>query len=79
MKPGEKKFREDPVAFGKAQSFMGRKTIVNLSPRPNGAERHFIAPYHRILLEGVGHFPQRESPEQTGTNILDHLRPNSGS
>lgn len=40
----------------------------------DGAERYFSGAYQRVLLDGVGHFPQRESPEDTAGVILEHLR-----
>jgi pimeloyl-ACP methyl ester carboxylesterase len=139
-KPGEKKFREDPVAFGQAQwdswsppgwceqgdldqaakswegndfedvvlhSYQSRWGHAELDPRyadlqlrldstntlgtrtlllhgredhcelavtTDGAERYFTAAYHR----GVGHFPQRESPDLTAAIVLEHLRQNIG-
>ena len=138
--PGEKKFREDPVAFGQAQwdawsphgwytqeefaetarswkgkdfqnvvlhSYRSRWDHAELDPKyarqqarfesaltlgtptlllhglndhcelaetTNGAERYFTAGYRRLLLEGVGHFPQRENPKGTAAAIVQHLR-----
>ncbi len=142
-KPGEKKFREDPVAYGKAQwdvwspsgwyteqefaeaakswegkdfqdvvlhSYRSRWGHAELDPKyakqqaryqstrtlhiptlllhgeqdhcvlpetTERAERHFTAFYRRLLLEGVGHFPQRENPEATAAAIVEHLRRNA--
>ena len=45
-----------------------------LSETTEGAERYFSGAYRRVLLDGVGHFPQRESPEDTAGVILEHLR-----
>ena len=139
-KPGETKFREDPVAFGKAQwdawspqgwytkgelteaakswagddfvdvvlhsyrsrwghaeqdpayaarqgKFEATRTLhtptlllhgtadgCELEETTEGAERFFTGAYRRVLLDGVGHFPQRESPEDTAGVILEHLR-----
>jgi pimeloyl-ACP methyl ester carboxylesterase len=138
--PGEKKFRHDPIAYGKAQwdtwsptgwytqaefeeaakswqgddfkdvvlhayrsrwghaefdpryakhqaNFLATKTLniptlllhgvedhCQLEETTEGAERHFTATYRRILLDGVGHFPQREAPDRTAGQILEHLR-----
>jgi pimeloyl-ACP methyl ester carboxylesterase len=142
-KPGEKKFREDPVAFGKAQwdawsppgwykpsdfeeaakswqskdfkdvvlhgyrsrwghaeqdpryaelqsrldstkvldtptlLLHGHEDSCELAETTDGAERYFTAPYHRVFLEGVGHFPQREDPTLTTAILLEHLRQNA--
>ena len=143
-KPGEKKFGEDPVAFGKEQwdtwspagwykqndldeaaaSWRGKdfKAVVlhgyrsrwghaeqdpkyadlqlrmdamktldtptlllhgrvdrcELAETTDGAERSFTAAYHRVFLDGVGHFPQREDPDLTAAMILEHLRHHPG-
>lgn len=139
-KPGEEKFREDPVAYGKAQwdawsptgwytkgdleetaeswhgrefqdvvlhSYRSRWGHAEFDPRyarlqtrfeaaaklkiptllihgaedrcelretTDGAGNHFSGPYERILLAGVGHFPQREAPGSTASALLGHLR-----
>lgn len=141
-KPGEKKFREDPVAFGKAQwdvwsppgwykqndldeaakswrgkdfdevvlhgyrsrwghaeqdpryaplqerfestkllhtptlLLHGKEDHCELAETTEGAERYFTTPYHRVLLDDVGHFPQRENSELTTAILLEHLRRN---
>ncbi len=38
-----------------------------------GMERFFTAGYQRIVLDGVGHFPPRESPAAVSKAILAHL------
>jgi pimeloyl-ACP methyl ester carboxylesterase len=38
-----------------------------------GKQRFFTGPYQRIVLEGVGHFPQREAPERVGAAIVGFL------
>ena len=144
-KPGEKKFREDPVAFGQAQwdvwsppgwykrsdlkvaseswqgkdfedvvlhgyrsrwghaeqdpryavlqdrldatktldiptlLLHGREDRCELVATTDGAERYFTAPYHRVLLDGVGHFPQRENPALSTSVLLEHLRQNTSN
>ena len=138
--PGEKKFRKDPIAFGKAQweawspngwyskeefdaaaeswvgedfeevvlhSYRSRWEHAPLDPgyehlqsrfestvrldtptllihgaadrcelkeTTDGAQRYFTGGYERVLFDGVGHFPQRESPRSTAGAILAHLR-----
>jgi pimeloyl-ACP methyl ester carboxylesterase len=36
-------------------------------------ERYFTAGYSRIVLDGVGHFPHREAPDEVATHIDRHL------
>jgi pimeloyl-ACP methyl ester carboxylesterase len=37
-----------------------------------GLEGHFDD-YHRVVLDGVGHLPQREAPEAVADLVLAHL------
>jgi pimeloyl-ACP methyl ester carboxylesterase len=39
-----------------------------------GQEKYFVGGYHRVLLEGVGHFPHREAPGVVADAIVNHLR-----
>ena len=52
----------------------GAEDHCELAETTNEAEHHFTAPYHRVFLPGVGHFPQREDPHMTAALILEHLR-----
>jgi len=52
----------------------GREDRCELAETTDGAERYFTAPYHRVLLDGVGHFPQREAPDLSAAILLEHLR-----
>jgi pimeloyl-ACP methyl ester carboxylesterase len=38
-----------------------------------GKERHFTGCYERIVLDGVGHFPLREAPEETASLVAAFL------
>jgi pimeloyl-ACP methyl ester carboxylesterase len=35
-----------------------------------GKERFFTGPYQRVVLEGVGHFPHREAPDEVASSIV---------
>ena len=37
-------------------------------------ERFFTSGYRRVLLEGIGHFPHREAPDEVAQTIDRHLR-----
>jgi pimeloyl-ACP methyl ester carboxylesterase len=37
-------------------------------------ERFFTSGYRRVLLDGIGHFPHREAPDQVAQAIDRHLR-----
>jgi pimeloyl-ACP methyl ester carboxylesterase len=39
-----------------------------------GLDHYFTGPYHRILLDGIGHFPTREAPEAVAEAVDLHLR-----
>jgi pimeloyl-ACP methyl ester carboxylesterase len=48
---------------------------------PSGSaaqERFFTGGYRRVLLDGVGHFPHREAPDDVALNIDRHLEPEAG-
>src|SRR5206468_11285516 len=34
-------------------------------------ERFFTGGYRRVVLDGVGHFPHREAPDEVARNIVD--------
>lgn len=49
----------------------GALDAVNPPHTSAGKESYFTGAYRRVLLEGVGHFPQREVPQQFIREILD--------
>lgn len=55
----------------------GMEDRCELAETTDGAGRHFKGGYKRVLLDGVGHFPQRENPAPTAAEILAHLRSHS--
>ena len=48
----------------------GKKDKVNLPESSDGKEKYFSGRYERMLLDGVGHFPQRENPAAVSSRIL---------
>ena len=52
----------------------GREDRCELLETTEGAERHFSSDYGREVLDGVGHFPQREDPAGVAKAILSRLR-----
>jgi pimeloyl-ACP methyl ester carboxylesterase len=44
-----------------------------------GKERFFTGPYRHQILDGVGHFPQREAPEAVARAVLEFLRDPAGA
>lgn len=38
-----------------------------------GLDHHFTAGYQRIVLDGIGHFPMREAPEEIAGHLLKHF------
>lgn len=51
----------------------GTADTVNDQSMSEGKEQYFSGRYERQLLEGVGHFPQREQPEEVARRLLDFL------
>lgn len=52
----------------------GLEDYCSLPETTDGAGRYFTGGYTRILLDGVGHFPQRENSRLVADEILRHLR-----
>ncbi len=52
----------------------GLEDRCGLPETSDGMGRYFTNGYRRILVDGVGHFPQRENPKLVGDEILRHLR-----
>jgi pimeloyl-ACP methyl ester carboxylesterase len=42
-------------------------------------EPFFTGGYRRVVLDGVGHFPHREAPEEVAMNIAEHLKARGGA
>ncbi len=52
----------------------GLEDACELPESTDGAGRYFSRGYRRVLLDGVGHFPQREQPQPVAEEILRHLK-----
>ncbi len=48
----------------------GGADSVNPVGSSAGKEAWFSAPYRRVVLDGVGHFPQREAPQRVADEVL---------
>ena len=46
---------------------------VNSPQMSEGKEAYFVGPYERRLVDGAGHFPQRERPDDVGGHLIDWL------
>jgi pimeloyl-ACP methyl ester carboxylesterase len=44
-----------------------------LASSTEGKDRHFLAGYRRVVLEGIGHFPTREAPDAVADLLIEHL------
>jgi pimeloyl-ACP methyl ester carboxylesterase len=49
---------------------------VSLLPDEKKASQYFTGYYAQRVIEGVGHFPQREAPDTVASLILDFLASN---
>lgn len=52
----------------------GDSDLCDPPSESEGLEKYFTAGYRRLLLEGVGHFPHRESCKAVAEAIIRHLR-----
>jgi pimeloyl-ACP methyl ester carboxylesterase len=51
----------------------GGADLCNDPASSAGRERLFTGRYERVVLDGVGHFPQREAPRAVASEILKFL------
>lgn len=71
---GQQKFEATSNIGVPTMLIHGREDACVLTETTEGAETRFSLSYRRVLLEGVGHFPQRENPVDTAEYILQHLK-----
>jgi pimeloyl-ACP methyl ester carboxylesterase len=51
----------------------GGEDYVNHPETSAGREKFFTGRYERTVLDGIGHFPQREEPEAVSSIFLSFL------
>jgi pimeloyl-ACP methyl ester carboxylesterase len=66
----EKKLNPAPVLGVPSLVLHGAVDSCNAPESSAGRERFFKGPYLRQIIDGVGHFPQRESPQEVASSIL---------
>lgn len=72
--PVERRLHPTPAIAVPTLVIHGAADACNDPTTSEGREGLFTGPYRRILLEGVGHFPQREAPEAVAEAIVSFLR-----
>lgn len=60
-----------PVIANPMLVIHGAADAVNPVESSAGKERWFSGPYRRVVLDGVGHFPQREAEQQVARELLE--------
>ncbi|MEO1695242.1 MAG: alpha/beta hydrolase [Pseudomonadota bacterium] len=75
---GDPAYAADAVRFQTAATIAvptllvhGRADRCTLPSMTDGMAEHVTEPYERVLLEEVGHFPQREAPDSVADLLLD--------
>jgi pimeloyl-ACP methyl ester carboxylesterase len=83
--PGAAAYAEDRAALERVPpiavptlTLMGRDDGATLLSSTGGKEALFTGPYRVEVLEGSGHFLQREQPDAVAERVLAHLRANEG-
>ena len=66
-----------PVIVDPMLVIHGGADAVNPPQTSAGKEQWFSGPYRRIVLEDVGHFPQRERPTQVAEALIDFFKTRS--
>jgi pimeloyl-ACP methyl ester carboxylesterase len=69
----EEKLVANPIIAVPTLVIHGGGDPCNDASTSAGKEQHFTGPYHRIVLEDVGHFPQREAPTPVGDAVVRFL------
>jgi pimeloyl-ACP methyl ester carboxylesterase len=70
----EAQFDPAPVQRVPTLTLHGALDPVNSPQMSEGKEAYFEGPYARRLIEGTGHFPQRENPLETARHLVAWLR-----
>lgn len=70
----EARFDPPPVQAVPTLTLHGARDPVNLLQSSEDRQGYFSGAYERHLIEGVGHFPQRENASQTAQHIVAWLR-----
>jgi pimeloyl-ACP methyl ester carboxylesterase len=69
----EKKLHEVEVLSTPTLMVQGAEDRCVAPSETEGQENRFSGGYDRVLLQGVGHFPQREAPAEVTAAVLRHL------
>ncbi len=72
----ERDFEPAPKLAVPTLTLHGARDPVNSPQLSEGKEAFFSGPYERRLIDGAGHFPQRERSAATIRHVLDWLRLN---
>jgi len=70
----EAQFDPAPLQSVPTLTLHGALDPVNAPQMSEGKEAYFRGPYERRLIDGVGHFPQRERAPETAATVLTWLR-----
>jgi pimeloyl-ACP methyl ester carboxylesterase len=70
----QKRLAETEVLSSPTLMIQGGSDYCDAPSESEGLERYFSGGYERIVLEGIGHFPHRETPEAVSDAILRHLK-----
>lgn len=73
----EKALDPAPVLAVPTLVLHGAADTCNHPDSSTDRERFFAGPYRRVLLDGVGHFPQRETPLAVADHILQWMEEHS--
>ena len=47
---------------------------VTIPPTTEGKDQYFTGGYRRVVIDGVGHFPTREKPDEVSRLLIDFLK-----
>ena len=72
--PLERRLREIRQLSCPALMVQGAADFCDEPQSSQGLDRFFTGGYTRLLLNGIGHFPHREAPQEVAEAVLGHLQ-----
>jgi pimeloyl-ACP methyl ester carboxylesterase len=69
----QKKLHEVETLSTPTLMIQGVSDFCDPPSESEGKDAYFSGSYHRVLLEGIGHFPHREAPDAVANHILGQL------
>ena len=70
----QQKLQEVRVLSTPTLMIQGESDFCDAPSESEGLEAYFTGRYQRALLDGIGHFPHREAPDEVAEAVNRHLQ-----